>query len=61
VCGQTIRKNQFQPQIFENLEVQKEVAVRKRTAKMCVPVSRSPRPPLSLAADCKCLVEVQHD
>lgn len=36
VCGQTIRKNQFQPQIFQNLEVQKEVAVRKRTAKMCV-------------------------
>ncbi|TNY21455.1 CDK-activating kinase assembly factor MAT1-domain-containing protein [Rhodotorula diobovata] len=34
VCGQTIRKNQFQPQIFENLEVQKEVAVRKRTAKI---------------------------
>ncbi|GAA5841776.1 hypothetical protein JCM5353_007767 [Sporobolomyces roseus] len=34
VCGQTIRKNQFQPQMFENLEVQKEVAVRKRTAKI---------------------------
>ncbi|BGP12018.1 TFIIH/NER complex subunit [Rhodotorula toruloides] len=34
VCGQTIRKSQFQPQIFENLEVQKEVAVRKRTAKI---------------------------
>ncbi|BGP52425.1 TFIIH/NER complex subunit [Rhodotorula kratochvilovae] len=34
VCGQTIRKNQFQPQIFQNLEVQKEVAVRKRTAKI---------------------------
>lgn len=34
VCGQTIRKNQFQPQMFENLEVQKEVAIRKRTAKM---------------------------
>ena len=46
MCGQTIRKNQFQPQIFENLEVQKEVAVRKRTAKMCVFV---PLPPLSLA------------
>ncbi|GAA6052588.1 hypothetical protein JCM3770_003258 [Rhodotorula araucariae] len=34
VCGQTIRKNQFQPQIFQNLEVQKEVAVRRRTAKI---------------------------
>lgn len=34
VCGQTIRKNQFQPQIFENLEVQKEVAIRRRTAKV---------------------------
>ncbi|GAA5932474.1 TFIIH/NER complex subunit TFB3 [Sporobolomyces koalae] len=34
VCGQTIRKNQFQPQMFENLEVQKEVAIRKRTAKI---------------------------
>ncbi|GAA5887011.1 hypothetical protein JCM6882_009414 [Rhodosporidiobolus microsporus] len=34
VCGQTIRKNQFQPQIFQNLEVQKEVAVRRRMAKI---------------------------
>ena len=34
VCGQTIRKNQFQPQIFENLDVQKEIAIRKRTAKV---------------------------
>ncbi|GAA5968520.1 hypothetical protein JCM21900_006631 [Sporobolomyces salmonicolor] len=34
VCGQTIRKAQFQPQMFENLEVQKEVAVRRRTAKI---------------------------
>ncbi|GAA5858111.1 hypothetical protein JCM8547_005655 [Rhodosporidiobolus lusitaniae] len=34
ICGQTIRKNQFQPQIFQNLEVQKEVAVRRRTAKI---------------------------
>ncbi|GAA5833545.1 hypothetical protein JCM11251_003523 [Rhodosporidiobolus azoricus] len=34
VCGQTIRKNQFQPQIFQNLEVQKEVAVRRRMARI---------------------------
>ncbi|GAA5977490.1 hypothetical protein JCM11641_000980 [Rhodosporidiobolus odoratus] len=34
VCGQTIRKAQFQPQIFQNLEVQKEVAVRRRVAKI---------------------------
>ncbi|GAA5993432.1 hypothetical protein JCM10908_002187 [Rhodotorula pacifica] len=34
VCGQTIRKNQFQPQIFENLDVQKEIAIRRRTAKV---------------------------
>ncbi|GAA6009962.1 hypothetical protein JCM10207_002175 [Rhodosporidiobolus poonsookiae] len=34
ICGQTIRKAQFQPQIFQNLEVQKEVAVRRRMAKI---------------------------
>ncbi|BGP21072.1 hypothetical protein JCM10213_007590 [Rhodosporidiobolus nylandii] len=34
ICGQTIRKAQFQPQIFANLEVQKEVAVRRRVAKI---------------------------
>ncbi|GAA6030547.1 hypothetical protein JCM8097_006199 [Rhodosporidiobolus ruineniae] len=34
ICGQTIRKNQFQPQMFQNLEVQKEVAVRRRMAKI---------------------------
>ncbi|KAM0747156.1 CDK-activating kinase assembly factor [Meredithblackwellia eburnea MCA 4105] len=34
VCHVIIRKNQFRPQIFENLAVQKEVAIRKRTSKI---------------------------
>jgi CDK-activating kinase assembly factor MAT1 len=34
VCHVIIRKGQFRPQIFENLAVQKEVAIRKRTSKM---------------------------
>ena len=34
VCRVTIRKNGFKPQMFENLAIQKEVAIRKRTAKM---------------------------
>lgn len=33
-CGTTVRKAQFRPQVFENLGVQKEVAIRKRTSKM---------------------------
>lgn len=33
-CGLTVRKHQFKPQLFENLAVQKELAVRRRTAKI---------------------------
>ncbi|KAL8278330.1 hypothetical protein RQP46_009222 [Phenoliferia psychrophenolica] len=34
VCHVIVRKAQFRPQIFENLAVQKEVAIRKRTSKI---------------------------
>jgi CDK-activating kinase assembly factor MAT1 len=34
ICHVRIRKNQFKPQLFESLGVQKEINVRKRTAKM---------------------------
>ena len=34
VCGVILRKNQFKPQTYENLGVEKEVAIRMRIAKM---------------------------
>ncbi|MBW0500715.1 hypothetical protein O181_040430 [Austropuccinia psidii MF-1] len=33
ICGQTLRKNNFAPQTFENLFVEKEVVIRKRISK----------------------------
>ncbi|KAF8315545.1 CDK-activating kinase assembly factor MAT1-domain-containing protein [Cantharellus anzutake] len=33
ICGKTLRKMQFSPQTFEDLVVEKEVAVRRRMAK----------------------------
>lgn len=42
VCRVTIRKTGFKPQVFENLGVQKEVAIRKRTAKMSVLAAKQP-------------------
>jgi hypothetical protein len=34
ICQQVLRKNQFMSQIFEDLEVEKEVRIRKRVAKV---------------------------
>ena len=37
ICGKTLRKLGFMPQTFEDLTVEKEVAVRRRLAKEYVP------------------------
>lgn len=36
ICNKILRKLAFMPQTFEDLTVEKEVAVRRRLAKECV-------------------------
>lgn len=37
ICGKVLRKMAFIPQTFEDLAVEKEVAVRRRITKQCAP------------------------
>lgn len=39
ICNKILRKLAFTPQTFEDLTVEKEVAIRRRIAKECVLVS----------------------